>query len=62
MQRADSSASDRSSPSHDMWFVPSRTRADNVQRFVELLLDVYLTLVPDERAVYENLQKGLAVA
>ena len=47
-------ASDRSSLPHAMLSAPSRTRAEDVERLVEILFDMYLGLTPDERAVYEQ--------
>jgi hypothetical protein len=54
------SVSDRSSLPQSS--VPARTRAEDVRRLVEILLDMYQQLTPDERAVYENSQGGLAFA
>lgn len=56
------SASDRSSLPHDALSAQSRTRAEDVRRLVEILLDMYLQLTPDERTEYEDSREGLAFA
>jgi hypothetical protein len=49
-------ASDRSSLPHDTLSTPPRTRAEDVERLVDILFDMYLGLTPDERAEYETSQ------